>query len=322
MLTESIQKNYPIGGIGMSRIIICITTALTLLCMGIPVFAEKGPFFLEAGARGTYSSGLTEDNLYGRYFIQTGYSGPFMELSLNGTFYQHYQLTDGAGTYEYINFTQGAGELRLYPFEILELAGAFRYSGGNLAYKAVEYSFEAELSSDPIGITGGYSRKSEEYAFNGVSYKNEYTNITIEFRYEFTDFSGVDAEYTRASTCFENVDTEYVKNTGRLGGHFRIFNSLLVLAGASCGTDSADYLIYGADAGFTWKLFDHIKITSIAGYTYYQAPVSSTSTSTGGGHGTGSSAGSGSGSNPYLDPSLIGTSFGAWNVSFGASVVF
>jgi hypothetical protein len=263
---------------------------------------------------------LTEDNLYGRYFIQAGYSGSFVELALNGTFYQHYQLTDGAGTYEYINFTQGTGELRLFPFEVLELAGAFRYSDGGLSYKAAEYSFEAELSPDPIGITGGYSRKSEEYAFNGVSYKNEYATITIEFRYEFTDFSGADAEYTRSSTRFENVDIEYVKNTGRLGGHSRMFNSLLFLAGASCGTDSADYMIYGADAGFTLKLFDHIKLTAVAAYTYYQAPAASSST--GGGHGTGSSSGSGAGANPYLDPSLVGTSFGAWNASFGARLYF
>lgn len=72
-------------------------------------------------------------------------------------------------------------------------------------------------------------------------------------------------------------------------------------------SDSADYVIIGADAGIIVRLFPHVRLSSMYFFEQYLALSSTTTESTG--KGGSDSLSSGSKGNPYIQSSKVGELF-------------
>ena len=294
--------------------------------IAIPLFAEqqpeeKSPWFLEAGIKAYHSRGISETNTCYKPFLEAGYSGDFLEIRPGYYRYQHYQITDGLGNYNYINFNRGGAEMILHFGEILDLAGEYCYSRGDDRYKSYEYSGEITLNIFDLSLTGAYERKCEEYEYNTAAMKIVSQSISGEIAYFFSRDFSVDAGLDYDKQTFDNLDYDYGKWTARAGFHVKPFPVLTLIAGAGCGKDSADYVIYTLDGGIIFRPYSVIKISALYAFSYYAVPSSETSASSKGKTGS-TTATTGYGKvNPYLDSSKIGESFPAHNFSVGASLM-
>lgn len=128
----------------------------------------------------------------------------------------------------------------------------------------------------------------------------------------------LDIAYDRSTIEFSNLTYEYNKNTVRAGIFIEVNERLYFIGGLSGGSDSAEYIILGADAGITVVLFSHVRLSGMYFFEQYLAPSATTMESAKKG-----SAGSGSGgyaANPYMQSSKTGESFPSHRVSM--SIVY
>ncbi|HOS41613.1 MAG TPA: hypothetical protein PLG31_17920, partial [Spirochaetota bacterium] len=66
------------------------------------------------------------------------------------------------------------------------------------------------------------------------------------------------------------------KHLGRLGATILPMKELGLTLGGEYGQDSARYVLYGGDVGFTLKLFGRLKFLASYTYLWYQAPLTTT----------------------------------------------
>ncbi len=280
---------------------------------------EPNGFSLEAGARGMYSSGISEP--YYSYKIDTaaGFSAGFVSVLLGYVRHQHYQLTDGAGNYGYTDFDQAHAGIVFSPTRIFELTAGVRYSNGASSFRGVEYRGEASLYFGAVSITGEYMSAGEGYELDGLDLENKRRLYSLEASLGVSETVWIDAGLDHDGIDFETTGAAYTKTTGNFGLGINPARPITMLFGVNYGRDSFDYTLFGVDAGLDLRLPCGLKASIFYLGTYYEAPPSVSINSVGG-HGGGGVYGRDA--NPFLRSSLIGKSFAAHTMSAGVSFVF
>jgi hypothetical protein len=143
----------------------------------------------------------------------------------------------------------------------------------------------------------------------------EKQSYSFALEYNYTDSFSMDAGYKRDNTYFTTLDYDYSRNIFRAGLTLIPSDYLFMIAGASVGKDSEDYMIYGADCGFTFLIYSKLKLFLIYSYNFYNPPQAESSKKGGSGSGARST-------NPYLSSDKTGESYSSHVLTFGASFTF
>ncbi len=314
-------------------------TVLLMMAVSVVGFAEeKSAWEFSIRAKGVHSSGISDANTYYKAFAGAGYDFNFLMISTEISRYFNYQTTDGLGSYDNINYNEAMLSADLTPLEWFSLNIEGRYSIGDSEYSGTGYAAGLILDFDIISLLADAALAEYEYDFDGnmINFNNQDYSFEIDF--SVSESLSFDAGILYNNVIFEE-DYEYSKYTGRIGTMFETFENLFFTAGGSAGKDSEDYNIWGFDAGFSWRIFDCIKLMALYSYQYYAVPDSyssgqtdTTVTKANGPGGPDSSddtdsSGSypgngGSINNPFLSSSKVGESYSSQTVSVSVSCVF
>ena len=268
---------------------------------------------LTVGGKGVYGSGVSEANMYYMLFGEGSLDLEYLELSAKGSRYLGYQVTDGLGTYDYVNIGEGSLRGSLKPWSFLSLGGEYRYAEGDSSYERRDWSCSLRLGPDDFYLEGEYGAGITEYLFGASEIEIKRADTSLSLSRDVSDAVSMEIGYDRNELIFSSLDYEYTKQTLRLGAMFDVAGTVFILAGISGGGDSEDYAIAGGDAGVVAVIYSHVKISAVYLFEQYIAPSTSTSTGKGGG-GTSGSA------NPFLSSDKIGESYSSHRFSVGASI--
>jgi len=281
------------------------------VCCGPSYGRELDKFKLSAGVKGYASSGISETSLYYRPYVETGYSGELFSVMPSLSQFRDYQVTDGSGNYELINFFEAGCALSLYPWDFLGIDMEYFYSSGDMEYLSSDMKGGIVLDFRKTAFTVQYSRRNSQYSFNGADITAERNVLFFELNYYMKENRSIDLSFDRRSDIYDSLDYDYSQNTIRAGMSFVSDRSVIVLGGIFAGMDSADYAIAGADMGVSVRIKGHVKITLTGRISHYAAPLSVKSSGSGGS--------SGSKTNPFLQTSSVGESYTEKSASLGAA---
>lgn len=280
------------------------------------------------GAKGVYSSGISDANTYYKPFAGAAYNLEYLTPSVEAGRYFEYQITDGAGLYEYIAFNELSLSLDLFPFDWLSVDLEGRYSRGDSEYTGKGFTGGVFFDFDPVTVYVDAGGSVAGYEIDSAEFELVYTDCSGEIDYSFTDSFSIDAGIIYNKLNF-NDEYDYSKTLYRLGMFSGIFGDTFLMAGASLGEDSDDYTIMGADAALSMFFGNYIRVIAMYQYQYYSAPdvtVDSDEVGTGSGAGGGPHSAivsrSGGGYNPYLSSSNIDESYSSSILSLSVSCVF
>ncbi len=267
-------------------------------------------FGFDAGVQGSYSDGVSSKSFYYQPFANLYLKHTYVRFTAGVSRFQDYQITDGEGEFETVNFTQPKLALSLMPHRTIELFGEYYYSTGDKThyYRSHEgiAGFLLDFDVVTIGATAAKSRteyhfKSDDRLDRTMTMLQSYTALGLWVRHQYftkrrlTRFedltvypelswfvhetTSIDAKYQYSESIFEYVPedyqyhhTRYYTHTGRLGLYSEPCRYFALQAGITAGKDKEDYIIAGGDIGVTFNLFDWVLISSSYAPEYYMAP--------------------------------------------------
>ncbi len=286
------------------------------LCCGSMLFADDNNddrwWNVKVGSKAVYSTGLTEPYAYYTLFGEGSLDVSIVKCTVNGSRDFSSQISSGLGEYQYIGVNKASLKFEMMPLEFLSAGGGYYAGRGDSSYSMREWDAFLRVGPDSFNLEGSYSASNSRYLFNGIEIEVARKTTSIALSKDMTAALSLDVSYDRSEIEFSNLSYAYVKNTFRAGAFFEVNDAFFLAGGLSGGSDTADYVIVGADAGITTVVFSHIRLSCMYFFEQYMAPATSTTESTKKGGGTGAGA---SGGNPYVQSSNIGESFPSHRVS-------
>lgn len=286
--------------------------------------SNNSQWIFALGTKGIYKSGISETNTYYNPFVKADYRTEFLRISSGAGRYINFQITDGYGTYDYVNIDLAELSLDVKAMENLNLSFGYKYYVGESEYIRTDYLFEISYDIEKVSLIGEYNLVKSAYAFHSMDIELENRDYSVEIDYLLTDYISFDAGYTYNSTSLSSLDYDYTKRIFRIGTIPEFYDSVYVVCGLSFGRDSDDYSLFGLDAGVNAYFARHIRLMVLFIFMYYQAPAGID-----GGYGVrkGESGGATSGTisyepNPYLSDSRLGKSYFSQAVSVGITFSF
>lgn len=312
-----------------------------------------GIFGFDIGMSGGYSTGVSVSNFHYRPFGNLYLKHKYIKFTAGISRYQDYLITNGAGKFERVNFTQPKVALSLYPHNVIELYGEYRFSAGDPShyYRAHEATGGFLLDFNPVTVDASVNVRTTEYRFKAFDWQNTFTllysdinhngnvtnyyainisnlkslddlSATASISWYVIDTTSIDAAYYFLKSRFTYPNDSYYVHTGRIGAYSDVWKYISVYGGVSLGIDSEQYLIAGGDAGITFNILGYASLSVTYMPGYYKSRKSANSLDRlvefyalyfVDYNIMGSE-------NPYLQPSQIGKSF--MNHSFNFSVSY
>lgn len=312
----------------MKYLVTCLAVMLLFFRAGMYAVETSGDgkiLKLEAGAKGYYSSGVSESNFYYKPFSDLGLRFSMFEIHGAYARFMEYQITDGNGNFTNVDINQTFMSVRFSPLNLFDITGKYAYSFGEMKLEGHEYSGEVQLNLDKFSFSTMYEGKINSYVLN-TRIKTFSHAVSLGVEYEFSKALSLDLVYEYSSIEFADLGYVYQKNTVRFGAVPEITESIFLMGGLSAGRDSDNYTILEADAGIRMKFFGMVKLTALYGIGCYLAPdFFSTFSDGSGGKGKimpAGPSGHGSNTNPYLKSSKVGKTYLSHTLSFGASLYY
>ncbi len=303
------------------------------------IASEESQWEFIAGAKSVYSSGISDSYAYYKPFGSVVFIQSIFNISSEISRYFNYQITDGNGYYDYIDYNELDLLIEASPFDWLTLGFEYQYSLGESEYKNNNYDIEIIFYYKMISLNTWYIRSDSEYDFDTDSIEQESNEYSVIFDYFYSDSISFDAGVTYNNFYFDNfyysnLDYNYNKLIFRIGTVIDIYSALFLIGGICVGKDSEDYKIMGFDTGLNFKIGEYIKLLAIYSYQYFNAPSVATTTiitmdgstsKQGMGHGSNPHSQSGSiseRSDSFLGITERGESYVSHILSFGVSCFF
>jgi len=251
-------------------------TVVLFFFLALPAAAQDG-IYGSAGFRVIFSEDEDVSQHYYKPFARMGWSGEYFDISASYYRWMSYTVTDALYNEREIDLNQPGADLTIYAGDILSVSGGYSYISGSSSYTAHKYSGEIILDFESIDISADSSFKNTEYEFNGTI-KNSYFTAGGEVSFDVTESFSWDAGYLYEKTDYKTYGYIYTKNSGRLGIVLSPMEKLYFLGGITGGKDSDNIKSAAFDAGFSLKLFKHLKLS--AAYMLTAEFISSGSSST------------------------------------------
>lgn len=160
-------------------------------------------FSFDLGLNGSYSRGLTTKSLYYQPFVNFYLKHKYVKLTGGLSRYWNFQLSNGEGKYENVNFTEPKLALSIYPHKVLEIFGDYRYSGGDKShyYRAHKITTGLNLDFDVVTLGCSVNFKKTEYHFKSDDLYSKATIID-----NMKAFNVISILYNKGLYKFENLE--------------------------------------------------------------------------------------------------------------------
>ena len=316
-------------------------------------------FGLDAGVQGNYASGVSTSSFDYQPFVDLYLKHKYVKFTAGISRFQDYQISNGGGEFETVNFTQPKLALSLYPHRVVELFGEYYYSSGDkkhyyrsnegtagffLDFEKVtfgttvtdsktEYHFKSDDRKDKTFIVYKYSATPGKFIYQYERYSKKYINrmgnldVYPELSWFVHKTTSLDFKYEYKQSLFEYVtmrlkyyNYKYFVNTGRLGVYSEPWRYFSFKAGIHAGKDVQDYIIAGGDLSVTFNILDYVKISSTYTPEWYKPPTVNPSIQALREIFSLAALGRRGNINPYMRASRVGKSF--WNQSVNFSVMY
>lgn len=254
---------------------------LTLFLSTSLLYAKEG-FNATGGIRLIYAEDENVLQNYYKPFAGIGWSDDFFDV--NASYYRwiSYSVTDELLNTKEIGIHQPGLELSICPGDMISLDLGYSYFTGDSLYTAHRIEGGLLLDLERTDLSFDYSYKVSEYDF-GINIETSSHNAAAELSFNITDSLSWDIAYDYERIDYTTYGYLYNKHTVRGGLLYIISQDCFILGGISAGVDNNDVVSAMADAGFTLKLYDHLKLGAIYMFT---AEFSEKTVSGGGGPGS------------------------------------
>lgn len=303
----------------------------------------------DLGMSGGYSSGVSVQNFYYKPFGNLYLKHKHLKFTVGMSRYQDYLITSGKGKFEHVNFTQPKIALSLYPIDMIELYGEYRFSTGDPShyYRGHEGTAGFLLDVSPVTIDASINIKKTEYRFKSIDWLNTFTllyshvsnngnvsnfylidmnnnkylddiSASVNLSWYVTDTTSIDASYYYQHSFFGYPEDRYDLHSGRIGAYSDVWDYVSIYGGINLGFDSDKYLIAGGDLGITFNIFGYVtlSVTYMPGYYKFTRTYSSLDRFIGSYVYYFMDSSLVSSDNPYFQSSQAGKSFMNHSVSF------
>ncbi len=130
---------------------------------------EKTPriFRFDMGFSGSFAKGVSDKSLYYQPFVNFYLNHRYVSFTGGVSRFWNYQITNGEGEVEKVNFTEPRVALSVYPHRVLEISGDYRYSSGDKShyYRAHYIGTGLALDFEVVALKCSASFKKTEYHF-------------------------------------------------------------------------------------------------------------------------------------------------------------
>ncbi|MBN1498084.1 MAG: hypothetical protein JXA07_15030 [Spirochaetes bacterium] len=265
-------------------------------------------FSFDIGISGGYSTGMSVSNFYYRPFANLYLRNRYVKFTAGISRYQNLLITNGYGIFERVNVTQPKLALSLYPLEVIELYGEYRFSCGDPShyYRGHEGTAGFLLDFDPVTIDASINIRNIVYRFKTFDWQSAFTLLfssishsghvtsyylinTNDLKYLddisaavtcswfVIDTTSIDATYYYMNSVFRYPKDSYNVHTGRIGVYSDVWKYISLYGGISLGIDSEQYLIASGDLGISFNILEHasLSFTYMPGYYKSRETVSS-----------------------------------------------
>ncbi|HOT43499.1 MAG TPA: hypothetical protein PLM53_03465 [Spirochaetota bacterium] len=141
--------------------------------------AKPRIFGIDGGYNGSYAEGTSPKNFYSQPYLNISLKNKYIKFTAGISRFWDFQISNGAGAYETVNFTQPKLALSVYPHDVIEIYGSYLYSAGDKThyYRVHDWSggFFLDFEVVSLGFTGDY--KKTEYVFKSDD-RSDYLSIT------------------------------------------------------------------------------------------------------------------------------------------------
>lgn len=268
----------------MYRSLIILISFYITTFVSINLFARDG-LNGSIGIKTIYAKDEQIQQNYFKPFAAIGWSGSSFEIK--GTYYRwfSYTITNELLNTREININQPVLSLSVYPLELIDLDFSVSYYTGDFSFKAYRLFGGLTINLEKTELAFDYSYKADEYDFGGAIEKIN-QNISTELSVNFTGSASWDISYSYENIDYTTYGYIYNKHSARTGFVYLVSRNFFILGGIAGSVDSYDIASAIADAGFTVKIYDHIKLGAMYIFTeeFYKT------TSTGSGPGSNSSS--------------------------------
>lgn len=242
-----------------------ILTMLTLFLSTSLLYAKEG-FNATGGIRLIYAEDENVLQNYYKPFAGIGWSDDFFDV--NAAYYRwiSYSVTDELLNTKEIGISQPGLELSIYPGDMISLDLGYSYLTGDSSYTAHRVEGGLLVDMETTDLSFDYSFKVCEYSL-GIIIENSSQNAAAELSFDITDSLSWDIAYDYERIDYTTYGYIYNKHTVRGGLLYIISRDCFILGGISASVDNNDVAGAMADAGFTLKLYDHLKLGAIYMFT-------------------------------------------------------
>ncbi|HQO39822.1 MAG TPA: hypothetical protein PK986_05070 [Spirochaetota bacterium] len=244
----------------MKRILI-VAAVLTAFLSTSLLYAKDG---LNAG--GGFKFIYAEDeNVLQKYFKPFAYAGWADDFfDVNASYYRwiSYSITDELLDTREIDIHQPGLGLSFYPGDVTSVDIGYSYFTGDSSYRAHRFEAGLMLDLEKSDISFDYSFKKNMYDFV-INIENIIQNAAAELSFDINDSISWDLAYDYDRTDYKTFGYIYDKHTVRTGLLYIKSKNCFILGGISGSADSSNVASFMADAGFTLKLYDHVKLAAI-----------------------------------------------------------
>ncbi len=141
---------------------------------GEPDRKKQKIFGIDGGYNGSYAEGSSPESFYSQPYLNIYLMHKYIKFTAGISRFWDFQITNGAGAYETVNFTQPKVALSIYPHEVIEVFGSYLYSAGDKShyYKVNDATggFYLDFEVVSLGFTGNY--KKTDYKFKSDDKKD------------------------------------------------------------------------------------------------------------------------------------------------------
>lgn len=268
---------------------IILHTAVLLLLLSIPLqqLKAKEGFNAEAGLKIIYAKDENILQNYYKPFAVTGWSADYYDVYVSYNRWLSYAVTDELLNTMEINIHQPGIEATLYTGDIVSIDAGYSYFSGDSSYKANRFDGGILIDLEKTDISADFSYKDTTYDFPGEIH-NISSSAGAELSFDINSKASWDISYEFSRTDYSTFGYVYRKHTLRTGIVYISSVNLFFMGGLSGSADSADVVSAMFDAGITFRVLDHVKVSGI--YMFTADFKETESVVSGGGSGGGTSS--------------------------------
>ncbi len=231
-------------------------------------------FGFEAGYNGSYAGGTSPKSYFSQPYVNLYLKHKYVRFTAGVSRFWDYQITNGAGKYETVNFTQPKLALSLYPHKVIEIFGEYRYWTGDKShyYRAHDGTVGFSLDFEIVNVGMSASMNKTEYKFKSDDRESLWTNYSdirqyIPNRQALAMFLAYRTTKSRnihhtSELSLAPIFSVFVHDTTSIDLTYEYQKSLFEMYTTGNRTKNDEYYLHSGTVGITSDPADFISLTA------------------------------------------------------------